>query len=190
MRLNLELPLKHGQNISGHLCQGHVDTIGIVGKIKKVDKSKIHEFKINKYFIKYLIEKASILIKWCFLTISKVKKNSFEIWTIPHTLKLTNLSNLKTRDVVNIEIDILSKYIKKFINEKNKFTNIESIIRISKKGGMYILVDDENRENEGDLVVCSSDIDAKKINFMAKYGRGLICLALDSIQAKKLVFRI
>ena len=48
--LNLELPLKHGQNISGHLCQGHVDTIGIVGKIKKVDKSKIHEFKINKYF--------------------------------------------------------------------------------------------------------------------------------------------
>ena len=70
--------------------------------------------------------------------------------------------------------------------KKNKFTNIESIIRISKKGGMYILVDDENRENEGDLVVCSSDIDAKKINFMAKYGRGLICLALDSIQAKKL----
>ena len=70
--------------------------------------------------------------------------------------------------------------------KKNKFTNIESIIRISKKGGMYILVDDENRENEGDLVVCSSDIDAKKINFMAKYGRGLICLAIDSIQAKKL----
>ena len=70
--------------------------------------------------------------------------------------------------------------------KKNKFTNIESIIRISKKGGMYILVDDENRENEGDLVVCSSDIDSKKINFMAKYGRGLICLAIDSIQAKKL----
>ncbi len=116
--LNLELPLKHGQNISGHLCQGHVDTIGIVGKIKKVDKSKIHEFKINKYFIKYLIEKASILINGVSLTISKVKKNSFEIWTIPHTLKLTNLSNLKTRDVVNIEIDILSKYVKKFINEK------------------------------------------------------------------------
>ena len=70
--------------------------------------------------------------------------------------------------------------------KKNKFTNIESIIRISKKGGMYILVDDENRENEGDLVVCSSDIDAKKINFMAKYGRGLICLSLTNKQSKKL----
>ena len=51
---------------------------------------------------------------------------------------------------------------------------------------MYILVDDENRENEGDLVFCASDVSPKKINFMAKYGQGLICLALNSLQAKKL----
>ena len=69
---------------------------------------------------------------------------------------------------------------------KNKYSNIESIIKIAKKGGMYILVDDENRENEGDLVFCSSDVNPKKINFMAKYGRGLICLTLDTTQAKKL----
>ena len=70
--------------------------------------------------------------------------------------------------------------------EKNNFASIESIISVAKKGGMYILVDDENRENEGDLVFCSSDVNSKKINFMAKHGRGLICLSLDSIQAKKL----
>ena len=70
--------------------------------------------------------------------------------------------------------------------KKNKFTNIEIIIRMAKKGRMYILVDDVNRENEGDLVFCASDVTAEKINFMAKYGRGLICLALNSIQAKKL----
>ena len=70
--------------------------------------------------------------------------------------------------------------------KKNKFSSIESIIKIAKKGKMYILVDDENRENEGDLVFCSSDVNPKKINFMAKYGRGLICLTLDSNQAKKL----
>ena len=70
--------------------------------------------------------------------------------------------------------------------KKNKFTNIEIIVQIAKKGRMYILVDDENRENEGDLVFCASDVTAEKINFMAKYGRGLICLALNSIQAKKL----
>ncbi len=70
--------------------------------------------------------------------------------------------------------------------KNKKFSPIEKIIKIAKKGGMYILVDDENRENEGDLVFCSSDVNSKKINFMAKYGRGLICLTLDSTQAKKL----
>ena len=70
--------------------------------------------------------------------------------------------------------------------KKNSFTSIENIINIAKKGGMFILVDDEKRENEGDLIISTSDCNSKNINFMAKYGRGLICLALDSAQAKKL----
>jgi 3,4-dihydroxy 2-butanone 4-phosphate synthase/GTP cyclohydrolase II len=70
--------------------------------------------------------------------------------------------------------------------KKNNFTPIESIINIAKKGGMFILVDDEKRENEGDLIISTSDTNAKNINFMAKFGRGLICLAMDSIQAKRL----
>ena len=70
--------------------------------------------------------------------------------------------------------------------KKNSFTPIENIIAIAKRGGMFILVDDEKRENEGDLIISSSDCNAKNINFMAKYGRGLICLALDATQAKKL----
>ena len=116
--INLELPLKYGQKISGHICQGHVDTTAKVSKISKVDKSSIYDFSINKNFRKYLIEKASILINGVSLTISKITKNGFQIWAIPHTLKLTNLQQLKKNDIVNIEIDILSKYIKKFINEK------------------------------------------------------------------------
>ena len=70
--------------------------------------------------------------------------------------------------------------------KKNNYSSIETIINVAKKGGMYILVDDEKRENEGDLVMSTSDTNAKNINFMAKYGRGLICLALDSLQAKRL----
>ena len=70
--------------------------------------------------------------------------------------------------------------------KKTKFSTIESIINTARKGGMYILVDDENRENEGDIVFCASDVSPKKINFMAKYGRGLICLTLNHNQAKKL----
>ena len=69
---------------------------------------------------------------------------------------------------------------------KSNYSSIETIIKIAKKGGMFILVDDEKRENEGDLVISTSDTNSKNINFMAKYGRGLICLALDSLQAKRL----
>jgi len=117
-KINLELPLKFGQNVSGHICQGHVDTVSKVKNIKKVDKSLVFEFKIAKNFKKLLVQKASILINGVSLTISKIKKESFEIWVIPHTLKLTNLSNIIKNDFVNVEIDILSKYTKKFINEK------------------------------------------------------------------------
>jgi len=69
--------------------------------------------------------------------------------------------------------------------KKSNYSSIETILNVAKKGGMFILVDDEKRENEGDLVISTSDTNAKNINFMAKYGRGLICLALDSLQAKK-----
>jgi len=69
---------------------------------------------------------------------------------------------------------------------KNNYSSIENIINIAKRGGMFILVDDEKRENEGDLIISTSDSNALNINFMAKYGRGLICLSMDSIQAKKL----
>ena len=116
--VNLELPLKYGQKISGHVCQGHVDTTAKVKKISIVDKSYIYEFIIPKKFQKYLIEKASILINGVSLTISKVTNSGFQIWAIPHTLKLTNLKYLKKKDIVNIEVDILSKYVKKFIDEK------------------------------------------------------------------------
>ena len=116
--VNLELPLKKGQHISGHICQGHVDYVSTVKRIKLIDKSYLVEFSANSSQKKNLIEKASILINGVSLTISKVTKNGFEVWIIPHTYKLTNLSKLKKNSMANIEIDILSKYVKKYLNEK------------------------------------------------------------------------
>ena len=117
-QINLELPLKYGQKISGHICQGHVDTTGKVLSIKKVDQSFIFDFEINSKERKNLIEKASICINGISLTISKITIKGFQIWVIPHTFKLTNLSNLKKGSLVNIEIDILSKYAKNFFHAK------------------------------------------------------------------------
>ena len=116
--INLELPLKYGQRISGHICQGHVDTTGKTLEVKKVGKSYIFDFEINLKERKNIIEKASICINGISLTISKKTKRGFQIWVIPHTFKLTNLSAVKKGSLVNIEIDILSKYVKNFFNEK------------------------------------------------------------------------
>ena len=117
-QINLELPLKYGQKISGHICQGHVDTVGKIKNIKKIDKSYLFDFEIPFKERKNIIEKASICINGISLTISKVTKKGFQIWIIPHTFKLTNLSKLSKGSLVNIEIDILSKYVKNFFNEK------------------------------------------------------------------------
>ena len=117
-QINLELPLKYGQKISGHICQGHVDTIGKIKDIKKIDKSYLFDFEIPLKERKNIIEKASICINGISLTISKVTKNGFQIWVIPHTFKLTNLSKINRGNLVNVEIDILSKYVKNFFNEK------------------------------------------------------------------------
>ena len=116
--LNLELPLKYGTEISGHICQGHVDTVGKISKIKKIDRSYLFDFDIASKERKNLIEKASICINGISLTISKVTKNGFQIWVIPHTFNETNLSTLKKNGLVNIEIDILSKYVRNYFNEK------------------------------------------------------------------------
>lgn len=112
--INLEKSLVHGQKISGHYVQGHVDTTAEIKIINIVDKTWVLRLKLhNKNLQKSLIEKASISVNGVSLTVSKVTNTYFEINVIPHTLKLTNLKNLKIKDIVNVELDIFSKYILK-----------------------------------------------------------------------------
>jgi riboflavin synthase len=113
--INLEKSLIYGQRISGHFSQGHVDSTAIIKKITIIDNSWLIKFQIlDKKLNKFLTEKASVCINGVSLTISKIYKNFFEINVIPHTLKLTNLNKLKCNSIVNVELDILSKYIYKY----------------------------------------------------------------------------
>ena len=114
--INLEKSLKFGSRISGHFVQGHVDTTSKVKKIIRYGKSWYVDFYLSKQFHKYIIPKGSIAINGVSLTISKLIKDGFQIVVIPHTLKLTNLIFLKEKDLVNVEFDVLSKYIKNFLN--------------------------------------------------------------------------
>lgn len=115
--VNLEKSLIYGQKISGHFIQGHVDTTAKIKSIKIIDNSWSMTLEIqNKNFLKYLEEKASISVNGVSLTISKFYKKKIQLNIIPHTLKLTNLKYLKVNDLVNVELDIIGKYIYKYLN--------------------------------------------------------------------------
>ena len=110
--INLEKSLKYGNRISGHFVQGHVDTTCSIKKIDFIGKSWIIYFKLPGKYKKYLAPKGSIAINGVSLTITKILKYGFQISVIPQTLKFTNLFLLKKKDLINIEFDILGKYIK------------------------------------------------------------------------------
>ena len=113
--INLEKSLKYGERISGHFVQGHVDTTARVKNIYYLGKSWLINFHLSKRYKKYLVQKGSITINGVSLTISKILNDGFQISVIPKTLKLTNLIHLCEKDLVNVELDILGKYIKNFI---------------------------------------------------------------------------
>ena len=113
--VNLEQSLKYGDRISGHFVQGHVDTTCLIDKIDIIGKSWLINFILSKKYKKNLVYKGSITINGVSLTIAKVLNNGFQIALIPKTLSLTNLIYLKKKDIVNVEFDVLGKYIRNFI---------------------------------------------------------------------------
>ena len=116
--INLEKSLKYGQRLSGHFVQGHVDATSTIKKISFHGKSCLINFKLVSKYKKYIVQKGSISINGVSLTVAKILKNGFQISVIPKTLKLTNLIHLKEGDLVNVELDILGKYVKHFIKKK------------------------------------------------------------------------
>jgi len=113
--INLEKSLRYGERVSGHFVQGHIDTTSQIRKITIIGKSWTIDFNLKRKYRKYIVSKGSITINGVSITISKITKNGFQTVIIPHTLKLTNLIYLKRKDIVNIEFDVLGKYINNFL---------------------------------------------------------------------------
>ena len=160
----------------------------------------------------------SITVDGISLTVNRCEKTRFYVNIIPHTAAGTTLGVKKASESVNIETDILARYVEKLITadpegsggkgksrrrggpgpfgqarifeidngEDMSVSTIKEAIVDIKSGRMVILVDDEDRENEGDLCMAAQFVTAETINFMARYGRGLICLTLTEEEADKL----
>jgi len=120
--VNIERALPANGRISGHFVQGHVDCLArLVRKVKEKDAWLMH-FEIPREFLAYVVEKGSVAINGISLTIAGVarERSSFWVGVIPHTWTQTNLQYLKTGDKVNVEVDIIAKYLYHFIHNSHK----------------------------------------------------------------------
>jgi riboflavin synthase len=111
--VNIERSLKVGERLEGHFVLGHVDGVGIIKKIEKKPKEVQFWFEVPKNLARFIVQKGSIAIDGISLTVVDVKKNLASVCLIPHTVEVTNFSTRKVGDKINIETDILGKYLLK-----------------------------------------------------------------------------
>ena len=111
--VNIESSLTINKLISGHIVQGHIDTTSEIIEIQQKDNSWFIKFSIDLEYAKYLIKKGSVSIDGVSLTVNDVTKNQFNVMIIPHTYQNTIFKSYKKGSIVNVEIDILAKYIEK-----------------------------------------------------------------------------
>lgn len=118
--VNLEPALKVGDPLGGHFVLGHVDEVGKIKKIVPYGENWLYEIAVSANVLNQTIPRGSITVDGISLTVTKLLKNAFQVVIIPHTAKVTNLSEKKVGSSVNIEIDMISKYLVKIIKQQKE----------------------------------------------------------------------
>ncbi len=126
--LNLERALTFSSRLNGHILQGHVEAVGLIVDYKKNEKEVLMSVAIDPTLLTYCIPKGSISFDGISLTIAKINDNIIQVALIPHTLENTNLGTKQIGDTVNIETDIIGKYIVRFISESDNYEDISSTL--------------------------------------------------------------
>ena len=119
-KINLERAMLPTTRMGGHYLQGHVDTVVQIRDIQHFENSAIFNISVNEDIGKYIVEKGYIGLDGLSLTVAKKNNNDFDIALIPHTLKITNFCNKNISDFLNLEIDIVAKYVENFSRPHTK----------------------------------------------------------------------
>ena len=114
-RVNLEPPLAAGDPLGGHWVQGHVDTTTRVARVEELGENRVITFEAPRELASGMVEKGSVTIDGVSLTIAALDEGTFDVALIPHTLEVTTLSELKPGDEVNVEGDVLARYVQKSV---------------------------------------------------------------------------
>jgi riboflavin synthase len=113
--VNLELPLRAGDRLGGHLMQGHVDGTGTIEEVRAEGSSRVVRIATAREHLRYVVEKGSIAVDGVSLTVSAIDDDTFEVSLIPETLERTTLGSAEPGGTVNLEVDVLAKYVDKAI---------------------------------------------------------------------------
>jgi riboflavin synthase len=111
--VNLELPLRAGDRLGGHVVQGHVDGTGTVEEVRQEEASRVVRIEADPALLRYVVEKGSIAVDGVSLTVSTIDEEAFEVSLIPETLERTTLGHTPPGKIVNLEVDVLAKYVEK-----------------------------------------------------------------------------
>ncbi|MGE4385604.1 MAG: riboflavin synthase [Endomicrobiaceae bacterium] len=133
--VNLERALKINSRLGGHIVYGHIDTTTNITDIKKIDNFYIIGFAVNDKMRKYTVDKGFIAVDGISLTISECGNEYFNITMIPETFNKTIFKTRKPNDIVNIELDILAKYVEKILNNKNNNDKADISLQMLKENG-------------------------------------------------------
>ena len=132
--VNLERALSVGGRLGGHIVQGHVDGVGKVTKIEKDADNLIIEITPPESVMRYVVDKGSIAVDGISLTVNSIAENSFTINIISHTVEKTTLSKIKVGDEVNIEADIIGKYVEKYLSKGSVKSGGLTLEKLSEEG--------------------------------------------------------
>jgi 3,4-dihydroxy 2-butanone 4-phosphate synthase len=190
-RVNLERPLPASGRFDGHIVQGHIDTTAdIVASEEITDGSHRVGFALPPDRRRTIVEKGSVTVDGVSLTIAALTAHGFEIAVIPHTWAVTRFNHYNLGDPVNIEFDILAKYVERLLEPRalpvSRLSGIDDALDAYARGEFLVVVDDEDRENEGDLIIAADAVDEKKMAFMIRHTSGVICAPMPDNRADEL----
>jgi 3,4-dihydroxy 2-butanone 4-phosphate synthase/GTP cyclohydrolase II len=199
-RVNLEPAMANGARFGGHTVLGHID--GVVRVLAKKDEGIATRYTLEPdiSLMRYIAAQGSVALDGISLTVAHVEPTSFDVAIIPHTMEATIISSKQVGDRLNLEVDVAARYSEQLANgsfsaqqiadlfsENDMRTDsVDVAVEAIRNGGVVVVMDDESRENEGDLIAAAEDLDPQVINQMATFAKGLICMPMTAKRAAEL----
>ena len=203
-RVNLERPLAYGNRVDGHLVQGHVNDTGTVTRWEKLGAARWLEVRLPRPLLPYVVLEGSIAIDGVSLTVAGLDDDRAGFSIIPHTARATALTDRRVGDPVNVEVDMIAKYVERLAgphaagaaggtanpaadaDEPAPMAGVDEAAEAIARGEMVLMIDDVDRENEGDLVAAAALVTPRIATCMLRRASGLLCAAITVERAEQL----